>query len=108
MKSILRPVYACALFVAASLTFGIAGATEPTVEEFNNAFKEANELRKTAGSLGHEWRDTAKILKNAAAAAQEGDLQKAMKLVAEAKLQGEAGIVQANRESSLWEGRVIR
>lgn len=108
MKSLLRTLYACVLFVVASLTFGIAGATEPTVEEFNIAFQEANELRKTAGSLGHEWRDTAKILKTAAEAAQNGELEKAMELVAQAKIQGKEGIVQANRESSLWEGRVIR
>lgn len=108
MKANLRPVWTCALFVVASLAFGMAVASEPTVEEFNMAFKEANELRKTAGSLGHEWRDTAKILKSAAEAAQNGELEKAMKLVAQAKLQSEAGIVQANRESSLWEGRVIR
>ena len=108
MKSLFRTVYACVLFVVGSLTFSIAGATEPTVEEFNQAFQEANELRKTAGSLGHEWRDTAKILRSAVEAAQNGELEKAMNLVAQAKLQGEASIVQAKRESSLWEGRVIR
>ncbi len=104
MKSLLRTAVACVLFGAA----GIAGASEYTVEDFNKAFVEANEARKMAGQMGHEWRDTAKMLRKAQETAQSGDLEAAMKLVAEAKLQGEAGIVQAQRENSLWEGRVIR
>ena len=104
MKSIIRIVTVSTLFVFA----GIASASEPTAEDFNAAFTEANEARKMAGELGHEWRDTAKLLKQAQEAAEGGDLNKAMKLVAKAKLQGEAGIVQAKRESTLWESRVIR
>ena len=104
MKSILHTLVACALL----FTAGVVGASEPTAEDFNKAFAEANEARKMAGTLGHEWRDTAKILKQAQESAVAGDLKKAMELVAEAKLQGEAGIVQATRESALWEGRVIR
>lgn len=104
MKSILRTIVACALFFTAS----VVGASEPTAEDFNKAFAEANDARKMAGKLGHEWRDTAKILRKAQETAAAGDLKKAMELVAEAKLQGEAGIVQAKRESALWEGRVIR
>ncbi len=108
MKKTLRKTLASALFVCLGLVFGVAGASEPTVEDFNTAFTAANEARKMAGSLGHEWRDTAKLLKQATEAAQGGDLTKAMQLVATAQLQADAGIVQANRESSLWEGRVIR
>ena len=104
MKTILRTVVASALFFAA----GVVGASEPTAADFNKAFADANDARKMAGELGHEWRDTAKILKKAQETAAAGDLKKAMELVAEAKLQGEAGIVQAKRESALWEGRVIR
>lgn len=104
MKSFLRTIAAGALFFTACAV----GASEPTAEDFNNAFAAANDTRKMAGELGHEWRDTAKILKKAQETAAAGDLKKAMELVAEAKLQGEAGIVQANRESALWEGRVIR
>ena len=96
--------------VLAVFGFGsaVVSAAEVTVEDFNKAFEAANEVRKQAGSLGHEWRDTAKILKSAMEAAQGGDLDKAMKLVDQARLQAEAGVVQANREGSLWEGRVIR
>ncbi len=104
MKSLIRMVSVGTMFAVA----GIAYAAEPTAEDFNAAFADANEARKMAGELGHEWRDTAKILKQAQETAQSGDLKKAMELVAKAKLQGEAGIVQAKRESTLWESRVIR
>jgi len=93
---------------AALAIAGVAQATEPTVEQFNAAFMEANEARKMAGEMGHEWRDTAKILKKAQETAESGDLEKALELVAQAQFQGEAGVVQAEREASLWEGRVIR
>ena len=83
-------------------------ADEVTVEQINTAFAEANDLRKQAGELAHEWRDTAKILKSAQEAAAEGDLEKAMKLIAEAKFQSEAAINQAERESRLWIARVVR
>ncbi len=83
-------------------------ASEPTAEDFNVAFAAANEARKMASEAGHEWRDTGKILKSAQESAQQGDLAKAMKLVATAQLQSDAAIFQAERESTLWESRVIR
>ncbi len=98
--------------VCFSLFFAMASVSQATSSDFalafNEAYKEANELRKQSGKLGHEWRDIRKLLKQAAEAAQTGDQEKAMKLVAEAKFQSEAAIVQANREQKLWEGRVIR
>ena len=61
------------------------------MEEFNAAFVEANEARKMSGSLGHEWRDTVKILRAAQKAAEGGDLVAAMKLVAQAKFSERRG-----------------
>lgn len=104
MKNVISIIFATiALVITAT-----ASAEQISVEQFNAAFVEANELRKESGKLAHEWRDTAKILKSAQAAAEEGDLEKAMKLVAEAKFQSEAAINQAGREDRLWEGRVVR
>ncbi len=104
MKLIYRTLATCLLIGV----IGPVGSSEPTAADYNKAFTEANEARKMAGQMGHEWRDTAKLLQMAQEAAQGGDLEKAMELIAEAKLQGDAGIVQAQRESTLWEGRVIR
>lgn len=97
------------IFAGAALMFcAMAIAEQVSVEQFNDAFVEANELRKKSGELSHEWRDTVKLLKSAQAAAQDGDLEKAMRLVGEARFQSEAAIKQADRESRLWEGRVVR
>ena len=108
MRSTVTKLFFSLLFVSAAMSINVANASEPTVEEFNAAFVEANEARKMSGSLGHEWRDTVKILRAAQKAAEGGDLVAAMKLVAQAKFQSDAAIVQANREQSLWKGRVIR
>ena len=108
MRLTITKLFISLLFVSATVSFNVANASEPTVEEFNAAFVEANEARKMSGSLGHEWRDPVKFLRAAQKAAVDGDLVKAMKLVAQAKFQSDAAIVQANREQSLWIGRVIR
>ena len=105
MRVIKICLFAVTMTVTAIFSWSVSAAT---VDEFNAAFADANETRKMANSLGYEWRDTAKILKQAAEAAQQGDLDKAMELVAQAKFQGETAISQANREKDLWVGRVIR
>ncbi len=109
MKFTTLRIYLFSLLFSLLLSFGLIGVSQSaTVEEFNVAFVEANDLRKQARALKHEWRDTVKILRQAQKAAQAGDLDKAMQLVAKAKFQGEAAIFQANRELSLWKGRVVR
>lgn len=98
-----------AIVLAAILSCNIAGASdEPTVEEFVAAFSAANDTRKQAGAMGHEWRDTAKILRKAKETAEAGDLVTAMSLVEEAQMQAEQGVIQATREQALWISRVIR
>ena len=101
--------YAILSLISLFLSFSAVSVSQSaSVAEFNAAFVEANDLRKQSRQLKHEWRDTAKLLRQAQKLAQKGELDKAMKLVAEAKKQSEAAIFQANREQKLWEGRVIR
>ena len=101
IRHFLCAAVSASLMGAGSLAFG-------DVEAFNAALVKANETRKQASAAKHEWRDTAKLLKNAQKAAEGGDFDKAMALVAEAQLQSEQAVIQAERESKLWEGRVIR
>ena len=96
------------LAVASVALSGSLWAAEPTAEEFNAAFTQANDARKMAAEMNHEWRDTAKLLKSAQESAAGGDLVNAMKLVAQAQMQSDQAIVQAEREATLWESRVIR
>ncbi len=93
---------------AATVLMCAGSAALADVEAFNEAFSKANDTRKQAAEMNHEWRDTAKVLKNAQKAAEAGDFDKAMALVAQAQLQSEQAIVQADRESKLWQSRIIR
>ncbi len=102
-----KSLLAGALLTAFAAT-GPALAAEPSVDDFNTAFAKANDTRKMAAELGHEWRDTAKILKSAQETAVAGQLSEAMELVAQAQQQADQGIVQAEREETLWLGRIIR
>ena len=75
-------------------------------EEFDAAWDAADARRMDAAAVGFEWRDTGKILGQAKAAAEEGDLEAAMKLVAKAHEQSEDAIAQQAREAELWQSRV--
>ena len=66
--------------------------------EFEAAWAEADAARKKAASVGGEWRDTGKMLKQAKAAWEAGEHEKATKLVEKAKTQGELGYEQAMKE----------
>lgn len=76
--------------------------------DFEAAWKAADEKRMEAAAVGYEWRDTKKFLKQAKKAAEGGDMEKAMKLVAKAHEQAEDAITQQAREVHLWNSRVIR
>ena len=63
--------------------------------EFTQLLSEARAAQKKANSVGGEWRDVGKFLKQAEAAAASGDLEKAKKLALKAKNQCELGYEQA-------------
>lgn len=69
-----------------------SGADDP---EFKKLLGEAKEAQKKANSVGGEWRDVGKFLKEAEQAAESGDLDKAKKLANKAKTQCEIGYEQA-------------
>ena len=63
--------------------------------EFAQMLEEARAAQKKANSVDGEWRDVAKFLKEAEAAAASGDLEKAKQLVQKARHQSELGYAQA-------------
>jgi len=69
---------------------GIAWA----VEDAQQAIDEAEVALKKADSIGYEWRDSAQLLEDARAALAQGDQAQALKLAAQAKLQGERAYEQ--------------
>lgn len=100
MKKIMKLVIPVALLSMA------IGATSFASEEFTAAWDAADQRRQDAAAVGYEWRDTGKILGQAKDAADGGDMDKAMKLVAKALEQSEDAIAQQARESALWQARV--
>ena len=63
--------------------------------EFNQAMAAAEASQDKAASVGGEWRDIGKIMKQAREAAASGDYDKALSLAETARLQGEIGYDQA-------------
>lgn len=62
------------------------------------AIKAAEAARKKAASVGGEWRDTAKLIKEAEGLAKSGKFEESIALATKAKRQGELGYEQAIRE----------
>jgi outer membrane lipoprotein-sorting protein len=62
---------------------------------FQKSYDNATAAIKAAGSVGGEWRDTGKMMKQAKAAAEAGDFEKAQKLIDSATFQAEMGYQQA-------------
>jgi len=75
-------------------------------EEFTAAWDAADAARKDAAAVGYDWRDTGKMLGKAKSAADEGDMENAMKMVAQAQEQSEDAMAQQKREAELWQARV--
>jgi len=82
--------------LAAVLALLLSGAAfgssvDPAVQRAIQAAIEANER---ADSVGFQWRDSAKMIKQAEAAAEKGDNATALELAETARKQGELGYQQ--------------
>ena len=84
---------------AAALLSG--GAIAASQADYDSAVANAKAAQKVAKSAGGEWRDTGKLLKQAAKAAETGDLAKAVKLAQAAEFQGKMGAQQANEQANV-------
>jgi hypothetical protein len=82
------------LLLTAGLNSGLVQA-DANADEYKARYDVAEAARKQAASVGGEWRDVEKFLKESQEAATAGDLEKAMKLVAKAKAHAEVGHKQA-------------
>jgi hypothetical protein len=86
----------CAL---AAILGGLWVPTQATAGEnaavYEQAIEAARAAQKAAASVGGEWRDTGKLIKEADAAAKAGDYGSAIRLADEARQQGELGYEQA-------------
>jgi len=79
---------------------GAASASEGSSAAADQAIADAEAARKKADSVGGEWRDTAKMIKDAQDLAKAGEFDKAIQLANKAKRQGELGYAQAIHEKN--------
>ncbi len=85
----------CASTQSSSSAQAKADETSAQMAVFQTSYDNAALALKTASSVGGEWRDTGKMMKQAKAAAEAGDFAKAEKLIEAAKFQAEMGYQQA-------------
>jgi hypothetical protein len=71
-----------------------------SAEEAQKSIAAAELARQRAASVGGEWRDTGKMIKDATLAAKAGDYAEAVRLADKAKHQGDLGYEQAIREKN--------
>jgi hypothetical protein len=91
-----------ALLLGASLAPVVAAdAANPNVAKAQQMIEKAEAARKQAASVDGEWRDTAKIIKQAEEELANGEVVSAMKLAAEAHKQGVLGYQQAVSQREL-------
>lgn len=76
--------------------------------EFERRYAEAERLRGEAAAMGAEWLGTQGLLEAARDAVEQGEDDRALVLVEEARFQAEAAIRQAEHESDAWRDRVVR
>jgi hypothetical protein len=76
--------------------------------DFERRYAEAERLRGEAAALGAEWLGTEDMLEAARDAEEQGETDRALVLVEEARFQAEAAIRQAEYESDAWRDRVVR
>lgn len=64
----------------------------------DEAIASAEKARKAAAEVGYEWRDTAKMIKQAKELAAKGEAEKAMELARKAEEQGKDALAQYHVE----------
>ena len=75
--------------------------TSSQAASFADSVKAATSEIDKAKDMGYEWRDSRKLLEKAAKLNKDGDAKKAMKLVEQAKQQGQLAVIQAKSQANV-------
>ena len=86
------------LFVGAGLLV-LSNVSYASAED---AIAAAEQARQQAAAVGYEWRDTAKMIKQAKSLAAKGKTEEALKLARMAEEQGKDALAQYRREHSRY------
>lgn len=91
------------LLVTAMLTISSAVYFAPayaSAMDAEGAISDAKEAQKQAASVGGEWRDTGKMIKQAEALLAEGKTEEATAMALAAEAQGMLGYIQATSQKA--------
>ena len=88
-------------FISITTAFLLAPLTPSYAVSFADAVSAATAEIDKAKAVNYEWRDSRKLLKKAAELNKKGDSEKAMKLVTQARKQGQLAANQAKLESGV-------
>ncbi|HEB93777.1 MAG TPA: hypothetical protein ENI94_10015, partial [Gammaproteobacteria bacterium] len=82
----------------ATFSLGLLAPLGVQASTFDEAYKQASLEIDKAKAVNYEWRDSRKLLKKAEKLHKEGKTDKAMKLVAKAREQGQLAVLQAEAQ----------
>ena len=85
-------IAACSIFMSSA---ALASA--------DKAISAAEAAQKEASKVGYEWRDTAKMIKQAKKLAKQGKTDKAISLAKQAEQQGHAALAQYHTENKRYQ-----
>jgi hypothetical protein len=94
-------LFAALLFTTGSFPVFATDAADPNTIKAQQMIEKAEAAQKKAGSVGGEWRDTAKMIKQAKAKLAKGDAVAAMRFAAQAHKQAALGYQQATSQQQL-------
>lgn len=91
---------------AAASTSVVSISTEPSAS-YDEALAAALAAIDIAAQRGHAWSTSDQLVKDAAKAAAEGNVTRAISLADEARNHAELAAIQADEEAKVWREKVI-
>ncbi len=85
--------------IAVSTVLGLSSLAQASTD---SAIEAAEKARQAAAAVGYEWRDTAKIIKEAKKLAAEGKTSEAEKMARKAEQQSNDAVAQYHAESQRY------
>jgi hypothetical protein len=86
---------------------GSSAANDAQIASFEAVYAAAEEALAAAEDRRNVWSKTEELLSDAKSAFISGDLDSAIDLATEAKLQAELALAQADSEEGAWRSRVL-
>jgi hypothetical protein len=91
-----------------TLTLMTGAQVAEAVQTFEAEWNAVERLNAKAAEAGFEWLETRQLLEQSRETAAAGEWDQALEWLAQARLQAEQAVQQAEREAEAWKRRVLR